>query len=285
MQPTRTLRAAGCRATIPAAGVHAMTCMMRCAPGEDNVYCKPEMHIEAVSHTHVYVHVPVSVPCPSHVHVQAHAHVHFASANRKLDKQRITGAKGTTDPIYETILSLRSTPVQFFLAGTRSQWAIPITSINEECASPSFNPARMPHKALQLVAVPSLHKCRNHCFACCMPRSRLLKELGLPEAERMEIEGLQVQRNSDTQSLTDKQQSLRAIRRLVSNPSPQVGQMQRRTSGWLLRPYPLGLRFSGNNMSPLPGYACATRDDCVNLNPAGSCVLAATCNDQAHGSI
>eukprot|EP00966_Prymnesium_polylepis_P153891 3553549-Prymnesium_polylepis.1 len=30
--------------------------------------------------------------------------------------------------------------------------------------------------------------------------------------------------------------------------------MQRRTSRSILRPYPHGLRFSGRNMSPIPGW-------------------------------
>jgi hypothetical protein len=113
--------------------------------------------------------------------------------------------------------------------------------------------------------------------------SRLLTELGLPRVEQNQILGLQVRRAAGVISggvwLSGQQLSNRAIVRLAANPPPQVGKMQRYTSRRLvraavrphtlsmttrhakvlrsiscsqLRPFPLGLRLSGNNMSPLP---------------------------------
>ena len=42
--------------------------------------------------------------------------------------------------------------------------------------------------------------------------------------------------------------------------------MQRRSAQWLLRPFPLGLRFSGKNMSPLPGWLAGAQNVCLNFS-------------------
>ena len=115
---------------------------------------------------------------------------------------------------------------------------------------------------------------------------RLLKEMGLPRDERNQIEGLSsVARLNGGLELTEEQVSSRAIARLSTNPPNGVGNVQRRTANWLLRAFrtaakwigtlhpttrlgvdvlnhvlfplmtaALGARFSGNNMSPLPGW-------------------------------
>ena len=72
---------------------------------------------------------------------------------------------------------------------------------------------------------------------------------------------------SQGDNLTDDQLSSRALVRLACDPPKEIGDIQRRTCVWHLRPFPLGLRFSGKNMSPLPCWlagaqhvACAIRD-------------------------
>ena len=152
------------------------------------------------------------------------------------------------DSLYTDHLAFRAVPVNDFLKNTALQWVLPITSINED---------------------------------------RLLKELGLPRDERDQIEGLhqkgqkltaeapKLKRKSSfiatgASLLLDihiekdghaadrvSSEQLRAMRagvRLALDPPADVGELQRRTAGWHVRPFPLGLRFSGKNMSPLPGW-------------------------------
>ena len=128
------------------------------------------------------------------------------------------GHEKPADPFYEEYLSLRSVPVSTFLSTAPRPWVLPITSISE-------------------------HK--------------LLSAIGLSHAERDQIEGLQIggasasRRSSNEVALTEQQMMSHAAFQLSSNPPAKVGSMQRRTSQWLLRLFPLGLRFSGKNMSPL----------------------------------
>jgi hypothetical protein len=73
----------------------------------------------------------------------------------------------------------------------------------------------------------------------------MLKELGLSQAERNQIEGLQMRRfpSDDEQSglgLSKEQLSAAAIARLAADPPPRVGELQHRTATKLIRPYPLG---------------------------------------------
>ena len=111
------------------------------------------------------------------------------------------------DPFYESILTLRSLPVSSFLGDGTPSWPLPITSINED---------------------------------------RLLVEIGLSAEERSLIEGLQNARRASVAAaslggnLTDEQLSSKAIVRLARDPPPAVGNIQRRTCKWLLRPFPLG---------------------------------------------
>jgi len=67
---------------------------------------------------------------------------------------------------------------------------------------------------------------------------------------------------------TDDKVSANALVRLAVNPTPEVGSVQRRTTSWLLRPFPLGLRFSGNNMSPLPAWLAGAQNVCLNFSNA-----------------
>jgi len=66
--------------------------------------------------------------------------------------------------------------------------------------------------------------------------------------------------------LTEEQQTMRALVRLAANPPLRVGKMQRRTAKALLRPYPLGLRFSGKNMSPIPFWLGGAQNVCLNFS-------------------
>jgi len=57
-----------------------------------------------------------------------------------------------------------------------------------------------------------------------------------------------------------------ALFRLAANPPRSAGFIQRRASAWLVRPFPLGLRFSGKNMSPLPGWLVGAQSVALNMS-------------------
>jgi len=152
-------------------------------------------------------------------------------AKRKLAKWRTHSSKTLTNDTYAACLSLRSLPYTAFLDGTAPTCPMPISSINED---------------------------------------KLLVAFGLPRSERNQIEDLQrMRRAALVTSPTDHegaQFSASALARLAANPPPTVGKIQRRTSGWLLRPFPLGLRFSGQNMSPLPGWLAGAHSIALNMS-------------------
>eukprot|EP00966_Prymnesium_polylepis_P132577 3064833-Prymnesium_polylepis.1 len=66
------------------------------------------------------------------------------------------------------------------------------------------------------------------------------------------MEGLQ--KNSRFSTATLQKLATAAIVRFVGDPPPEVGKLQRCTAERSLRVFPMGLRFSGANMSPL--YRC-----------------------------
>jgi len=137
------------------------------------------------------------------------------------------------DSFYQSILTLRSLPISSFLGDNTPVWVLPITSINED---------------------------------------RFLAEIGLSTEERSLIEGLQNARRASVAasslggSLTDEQLSSKAIVRLARDPPPAVGNFQRRTCKWLLRPFPLGLRVSGKNMNPLPCWLAGAQSVALNMS-------------------
>jgi len=151
----------------------------------------------------------------------------LAKARGKLYKQK--DPKELTDTYYAEQLGLRSLPVPTFLSSAPASVALPITSINED---------------------------------------RLLVELGIVHAERNQIEGLHSSssRARGGHVLSEEQLSSIAISRLAANPPPEVGIIQRRTQKWMLRPFPLGLRFSGKNMSPLPGWLAGAQSVALNMS-------------------
>jgi len=93
---------------------------------------------------------------------------------------------------------------------------------------------------------------------------KLLIKLGIADSERNLIEGLHAGRG--VLGRTGGASSAPALARLAANPPPQVFNVQRRTLAWLLRPYPEGLRFSGNNMSPQPGWLAGAHSVALNMS-------------------
>ena len=90
---------------------------------------------------------------------------------------------------------------------------------------------------------------------------KLLLKLGVSRGERDQIEGLAALGDQ-----IEAQLASRAIVRLAADPAPEVGVMQHRTAKWLTRPFPLGLRFSGKNMSPLPGWLAGCHSVALNMS-------------------
>jgi len=144
----------------------------------------------------------------------------------------VTWATGDgTDTLYSGCLCLRTLPKEDFLGRSPPKWPLPITSISED---------------------------------------QLLIVLGLSENERSQIEGLRIgssalQRKSRSLQAEEKLSS-NAIVRLAANPPPEAGWLQRRSLYWLLRAFPLGLRFSGNNMSPLPCWLAGAQSVALNMS-------------------
>jgi len=151
-------------------------------------------------------------------------------ARRKLDRRlKADKNKNKTDKYFSYYLTLRSEPVTNFLEQATPKSELPISSINED---------------------------------------RMLKELGVTVSERNLIEGLLsgAPRSDAGIGLTEEQQTSQAIVRLAANPTPEVNAMQRRTMTRMLRPYPLGLRFSGKNMSPQPCWLGGAQHVCLNFS-------------------
>eukprot|EP00966_Prymnesium_polylepis_P094708 2192508-Prymnesium_polylepis.1 len=105
-------------------------------------------------------------------------------------------SKRATHPIYEGVLTVRASPLPTFLGAARPKWPITITSLSED---------------------------------------KLLASLGVPKAERKQIESL-----VQSASVHDDPLKSRALIRLAADPPLEAGRMQRRTAAWLLRPFPLG---------------------------------------------
>jgi len=135
----------------------------------------------------------------------------------------------TTDEFYTSLIGLRSETMSSFCGGGPPTWAVPVTSISE---------------------------------------NQMLKALGLSDFEIEQIEGLGSVSIRGGYGLTEEQLSSRAVVRLAADPPQDVGVVQRRTAQWLLRPFPLGFRFSGKNMSALPGWLGGAQYVCLNFSEA-----------------
>jgi len=155
---------------------------------------------------------------------------HLQVSARTQLESKARSSKSANDEFYTTLLCLRSEPVTTFFDQTTTKWILPIFSINEDT---------------------------------------YLKELGLSADERNQMEGLVGGRRSHSDvdlDLNEEQQTTRAVVKLAANPPQEVGAMQRLTSRKLLRPFPLGLRMSGKNMSPLPCWLGGGQHVCLNFS-------------------
>lgn len=107
---------------------------------------------------------------------------------------------------------------------------------------------------------------RSLFYICSVNEDRLLKEYGLTEEERNEVEGLVT---GDAEGPVAQRPTTfggRAAAQLAFDPPPQVAAMQKRTSTLLMRPYPMGLRFSGANMNPLPCWLGGAQSVALNFS-------------------
>jgi len=156
----------------------------------------------------------------------------YGSPKSKTNESNSGSRAKYTNEYYAGILTLRSMPAASYLnASISSPWVLPITSMNED---------------------------------------RVLKELGLSEVERSQVEGLSIRgkslETSEGFGMTEEQISSRVIARVAANPPPEAGHLQRLTAKKLLRPFPLGLRFSGKNMNPLPFWLAGAQAVCLNVS-------------------
>ncbi|KAL1507405.1 hypothetical protein AB1Y20_008247 [Prymnesium parvum] len=141
------------------------------------------------------------------------------------------------DPFYHSCLAIRAMSISDFLAGKAPGWLLPITSFDEQ---------------------------------------RLLEALKLSRAEKNQLMGLGAQNGAlfgmhhvttvGASLSKDEAVMANAAARLANDPPITIGRMQRRTVNWLLRPYPLGLRFSGKNMSPIPGWLSGAQGVSLNFS-------------------
>eukprot|EP00966_Prymnesium_polylepis_P244206 5647632-Prymnesium_polylepis.2 len=134
--------------------------------------------------------------------------------SERMSSRKKAEPQAKTDETYAALLGLRSVPFADFLCETTSN--LEIASVNE--------------------AVPQGLEPRV---------DRLLKQLGLPSAERASIEGLrtggtEMDTVRGSRPKTEEQLAAMVLARLAHDPPMRVGAMQRHTAQKLLRPFPLG---------------------------------------------
>jgi len=147
--------------------------------------------------------------------------------NSSMQRRQTTNLMQSTDAYYANCLAIRSQPVDLFLGSAPSRWEFTMTSMDE---------------------------------------NRLLRELDVTKADRDHIEGLQATSLTGRPGRSEAQVALLALLRLSTDPPAAVGRMQRRTAQKMLRMYPLGLRFSGKNMSPLPCWLAGSQSVALNMS-------------------
>jgi len=153
-----------------------------------------------------------------------------------LDKKRtrsVSSSADKIDPSYAACLAVRSVPLSIFVDGVASPTPLPMSSMREE---------------------------------------RYLRALKLSQAERNQMMGLGLPSNHEGEGvfgLSETQLAYRAIAQLAERPPAAAGPLQRRTASWLLRLFPEGLRFSGTNMSPIPGWLGGAQSITLNMTPPG----------------
>jgi hypothetical protein len=153
------------------------------------------------------------------------------AAQMNMEAKRLKSAGTATDESYANCLAIRSVPFKAFLDDGPQPYPITISSVKE---------------------------------------THLLIALGVSRVEQQQIQGLTTTArgpayNGSDLMMTSKQLVASAIVRLAANPPPAVGVFQRRATSWLVRPYPLGARFSGNNMSPLPCWLSGSQSAALNM--------------------
>ena len=145
--------------------------------------------------------------------------------SKKQEKQR-------TEEQLASIIALRSWPFLDVLKGADAHWALPISSVNED---------------------------------------KLLEALGLSAEERNELEGLIGAVRQPTMRMGSKNATVAApsvnsvVTKFAHSPPPGVATLQHRSEAHLVRPFPLGLRFSGANMNPLPAWLAGAQYVALNM--------------------
>jgi hypothetical protein len=152
-------------------------------------------------------------------------------------KEKRVSKSSLTDEFYASHLSVRSLPVDVYLANNPPKWVLPITSIDED---------------------------------------KLLRALKVPGSERSLIEGVMpLQKSSYRGGVGASNSVSSAIVRLAANPPGKVGVWQLRTASWLVRLFPHGLRLSGRNMTPLYLRFDSNHGRCTaHTRLTGACIAA-----------
>jgi len=172
-------------------------------------------------------------PCEERAAFPPPADAQAKAKQRLHTKQQKKLAKHCNDELYSECISVTSVPLSVFLRDEPQQFPLVITSISED---------------------------------------KLLKALGVPQIERNNIQGLPLPSSSSTivvrsgAILSEAQVAAQTIVRLAHDPPTRVFRMQRRTCAWLLRSFPLGFRFSGKNMSPIPGWMSGCQSVALNMS-------------------
>jgi hypothetical protein len=139
------------------------------------------------------------------------------NACRSLERKQPTVKVATlTDGLYAGYIAMRTLPLEVYQACAPTADApLPITSINED---------------------------------------KLLRELSVSRIDRSQIEGLTKSKGKGGKHSPEAHKKLlssRALLQLAADPPAEVGRMQRRSTQWLIRVYPLGARCRASN-SPWP---------------------------------
>jgi len=92
----------------------------------------------------------------------------------------------------------------------------------------------------------------------------MLEAVGLTREERDTIEGLSPGARIDA-ARSASSAAHAAWTKLAADPPGGFGRLQRLTAANLLRPYPLGQRFSGANMNPLPPWLAGAQYVALNM--------------------
>ena len=167
-----------------------------------------------------------------------------AAASGEVHKAKMYKDKVGTARALADISALRAVPYRELLADPpRAAWSLPISSINED---------------------------------------KLLQLMGLSDDERNDVEGLQpgggkaahahpaegkgfLHSSGGGGEAATSRGARGTAMQLAREPTPETETMQRLTRTRLVRVFPLGLRFSGNNMNPLPCWLAGAQHVALNM--------------------